>query len=76
MLVLIIGILSLMSPVIGQSVINVFPTSPLDDPFYDPYTDTIIHLNRSALMSISRMDDNTFLQSLRKPSPTRTYRKF
>jgi len=76
MLVLIIAILLLGSRAIGESIVHVFPLSPVDDPFYDSYTDTIVHLNRSELMSIPRMNDEAFLQSLYRPSAIRKYRKF
>ena len=36
---------------------------PSDDPYFDSYTDTIVHLNATALRALPRLDDNTFLQS-------------
>ncbi|UJR13152.1 hypothetical protein I4U23_000176 [Adineta vaga] len=74
MLMLIITILCFGSALNFQSTENIFPVSLVNDPFYDPYVDKIVHLDRSALLAIPRMDDETFLHSLYVQSPVRTYR--
>lgn len=37
---------------------------PSDDPFLDPYIETIIHMKTKAIMAIPKMTDRAFLQYL------------
>ena len=46
------------------SVTNSLFINPSEDPFYDRYIETVLHMNTRALMAIPRMNDTEFIRNL------------
>ncbi len=49
-----------------RSAIHTLFVNPSEDPFLDPYIETISHMNTKDIMAIPKMTDHQFLQSLLK----------
>jgi len=47
-----------------QSIAHTLFFDPSEDPFLDPYIETVSRMNTKEIMAIPKMDDNEFLQYL------------
>ena len=48
----------------SRSVTHSLFIDPSEDPFYDPYIETVLHMNTRSLMAIPRMNDTEFIRHL------------
>ncbi len=47
-----------------RSIGHTLFVDPSEDPFLDPYIETILHMDTKDIIAIPKMDDNQFLQYL------------
>ncbi len=59
-----------------QSTIHTLFVDPSEDPFLDPYIETVTHLNIKDIMGIPKMTDHQFLQYLYKDNSVATHREY
>jgi len=59
-----------------RSTIHTLFVDPLEDPFLDPYIETISHMNTKDIMAIPKMTDHEFLQYLHKENSVAIHREF
>jgi len=56
--------LLMMTSASPQSTAHSLFVDPSEDPFLDPYIETITHMSTKAIMAIPKMDDRAFLRYL------------
>ncbi len=68
------GLLMITSASVPSTIHTLF-VDPSEDPFLDPYIETVSHMNTKDIMAIPKMTDHEFLQYLHRENSVAIHRE-